>query len=171
MLVSAARADQTARRAHQVRVDAQDRLVAHRHRARQALLDDAQVHLLGTDIACGGLAVQLAPRTLGRLGLQALHAKAVAAAPDLHIEARLEQAQVRIERPAQARKPRVVGRLQVELARDGNGGRSQVQALKAACRPGDLPRARAGASASVPRSECGRASVTTTSTKCCRSES
>jgi hypothetical protein len=65
--------------------------------------------------------VQLAQRTLGGLGLQALHAKPVAAAADLHIEPRFEQVQVRIQWPAQARKPCVVGRFQVEFAGDGDG--------------------------------------------------
>ena len=55
-------------------------------------------------------------RVLGAFRMGADHAEIVAAPADLHIEARLEQTQILIQRAAQIREPRVVGRLEIEFA-------------------------------------------------------
>ncbi len=78
----------------------------------QALLDDAQMHLLGADLTGGGLAVQKCARSrsLGGFGLRPLHAKSMAAPANLHLETRLDQPQIGIQRATQTCQPRVVGR-------------------------------------------------------------
>jgi hypothetical protein len=47
--------------------------------------------------------------------MSANHAETVAAAADLNIQPRLEQAQVFIQRAAQIREPRVVSRLEIKF--------------------------------------------------------
>ena len=100
----------------------------------------------------------VAQRALGRLGPLPLHAEAVAAAADLHPEARSRSGAGFIERPAQVREPRVVGRLELEFAGDGHGGGGRFRPS----RDGSRRAAHRGARAAArrPRRECGRASVT-----------
>ena len=59
---------------------------------------------------------QLAQGVFRTLGLCANDAKAVAAPPDLHIQARFQQPQIFIQRTTQVREPRIVSRLEIEFA-------------------------------------------------------
>jgi hypothetical protein len=85
------------------------------------MLGQAQVNLLGGELLMPGLREQLAQHGFGRRGTRTLDAKFVAATPDLYAQARLHLPQVAVERPAQARQARIIGRFQGEFARRGAG--------------------------------------------------
>jgi hypothetical protein len=76
--------------------------------------------------------VQIPQRLLGRLGPRALHPKPMATPADLHIQARFDEAQIGIQRAAQAGQPSVVCGLELKFAGDSHGVGRQCQALAAA---------------------------------------
>ena len=79
-------------------------------------LAQRQVHPLRRDFLFLGQCEQLVQDVLGAAGVGAEHPEVVAAPPDLHVEARLEQSQVLIEQATEAGESRIVRRLEVELA-------------------------------------------------------
>src|SRR5207302_11203108 len=91
-----------------------------RQRARLALVQ-REVDALRGDLLVAGQVEELPEHPFRALGLGAAHAKASAAAVDAYVEARLEEPQVLVERPAQVRQPGVVRRLEGQLP--ARGGR------------------------------------------------
>jgi hypothetical protein len=75
-----------------------------------------QMYALGRDLLGGAEAKKLLQKSLRIVGLRAADAEAVAATLNTHIEARLEQAQILIERPAELREAGVIRRLEGKFA-------------------------------------------------------
>ena len=107
----AACADGAARQAHRQLI-----LGCGRTRHSNLLLAQRQVHPFRRHRFDPGEVKERAQCFLGAAGTLAADAEIVAAAVDFHVEARLQQAQIFIERTAQIREPRVVGRLEQKFA-------------------------------------------------------
>ena len=134
-LVMAAGADAAARHA-----DAAFRGVEIRRGFLAGLaLAQRQMHPLRRDFLFLGQCEQLLQHVLGAAGVGAEHPEVVATPPDLHVEARLEQSQVLIERATEVGESRIVRRLEIELAQRLGGRYCHRR----------------------PRRLCGNASVTT----------
>ena len=76
-------------------------------RRERAAAPDA-ITTLGGDLIALGEGEELTQQSFRALGLGAAHAEGPATATNVHVQTRLQQTQVLIQRPAQIRKPRIV---------------------------------------------------------------
>jgi hypothetical protein len=79
------------------------------------------MHILGCHYTLLGLPRQLPQQRFGTTGLRTHHLEALGTAPYLHTHARLDHAQVFVQRPAEIRQLRIAAEFKLELA-TGFGG-------------------------------------------------
>src|SRR5579883_239569 len=85
-------------------------------RLARLTLTERQMHALRCDFLVLGQSEELLQDIFRAAGARAEHPEVIAATADLHVETRLEQTEILIERATEVGQPRVVRRLEIEFA-------------------------------------------------------